>query len=120
VKDIATVEISNMPRSGWVAKSARAKNKNGKDSITDERDIVEAIIVMRKGENPSEVVKAIEEKVAYLNQYILPADTKIVPYYDRSDLIDYATHTVMHNMIEGIIFLILLVTLFLFNWRTTL
>ena len=120
VKDIATVEISNMPRLGWVAKSARVKNQSGKDSVTDEPDVVEAIIVMRKGENPSEVVKGIEEKVNYLNQYILPADTKIIPYYDRSDLIEYATHTVMHNLIEGILLVTLLVSLFMFNWRTTL
>ncbi len=120
VKDIAAVEVSNMPRLGWVAKSARVKGSNGKDSITDEKDVVEAIIVMRKGENPSEVVKGIEEKVAYLNQYILPADTKIIPYYDRSDLIEYATHTVMHNLVEGILLVTLLVSLFMFNWRTTL
>jgi len=120
VKDIATVEISNMPRLGWVAKSARAKGRNEKDTITDETDVVEAIIVMRKGENPSEVVKGIEEKVDYLNQYILPADTKIIPYYDRSDLIEYATHTVMHNLVEGILLVTLFVSLFMFNWRTTL
>ncbi len=120
VKDIATVEISNMPRLGWVAKSAREKGQNGKDTIADETDVVEAIIVMRKGENPSRVVKAIEEKVKYLNQYVLPADTKIVPYYDRTDLIDFATDTVLHNLIEGILLVTLLVSLFMFNWRTTL
>jgi cobalt-zinc-cadmium resistance protein CzcA len=120
VKDIATVEISNMPRLGWVAKSERLKIKGAKDTVTDVPDVVEAIIVMRKGENPSEVVKRIEEKVAYLNEFVLPVDTKIVPYYDRSDLIGYATHTVMHNLIEGILLVTLLVSLFMFNWRTTL
>ncbi len=119
VKDIATVEISNMPRLGWVAKSQRAE-KNGKDTVLDETDVVEAIIVMRKGENPTEVAKGIEAKVDYLNQYILPADTKIIPYYDRTDLIEYATHTVLHNLIEGILLVTLLVSLFMFNWRTTL
>ena len=75
---------------------------------------------MRKGENPTQVVDAIKAKVEKLNKYILPADTKIVPYYDRSDLIDYATHTVLHNLIEGILLVTLLVSLFMFNWRTTL
>jgi len=120
VKDVATVEISNMPRLGWVAKSERYEIKGRKDSVSDETDVVEAIIVMRKGENPSEVVKRIEEKVDYLNESVLPADTKIIPYYDRSDLIGYATHTVMHNMAEGILLVTLLVSLFMFNWRTTL
>jgi len=119
VKDIATVEISNMPRLGWVAKSERTLLKNKTDSLSDEQDVVEAILVMRKGENPSEVVKAIEDKVRYLNDYVLPADTKIIPYYDRTDLIEYATHTVLHNLIEGILLVIVLISLFLFDWRAT-
>jgi len=119
VKDLAQVEISNVPRLGWVAKSVRVKDKNGKALITDEPDVVEAIIVMRKGENSSEVVKHIEEKIAYLNESVLPADTKIVSYYDRADLIGYATHTVLHNLCEGILLVTLLVSLFMFNWRTT-
>ncbi len=51
---------------------------------------------------------------------ILPADTKIVPFYNREDLIKYATHTVLHNLIEGILLVTLIVSLFMFNWRTTL
>ena len=74
---------------------------------------------MRKGENPSEVVRNIENKIRYLNQYVLPADTRIVPYYDRTDLIDYATHTVLHNLIEGVLLVIVLISLFLFDWRAT-
>ena len=85
-----------------------------------ESDVVEAIVVMRKGENPTKVVEAVKAKIDKLNNSILPADTKIVPYYDRSDLIDYATHTVLHNLIEGILLVTLLVSLFMFNWRTTL
>ncbi|MBN9380092.1 MAG: efflux RND transporter permease subunit [Chitinophagaceae bacterium] len=119
VKDVATVEISNVPRLGWVARSDAHKGPDGKRTVTDEGDVVEAIIVMRKGENPSEVVKGIEEKVKYLNEYVLPADTKIVPYYDRIDLIDYATHTVLHNLIEGVLLVIVLISLFLFDWRAT-
>jgi len=120
VKDIATVEISNVPRLGWVARADGLKDASGKRVITDEEDAVEAIIVMRKGENPTEVVNAIKAKVEKLNNVILPADTKIVPYYDRSDLIEYATHTVLHNLVEGILLVTLLVSLFMFNWRTTL
>jgi len=120
VKDLATVEISNMPRLGWVAKGQRQTDGTGKATISDDPDVVEAIIVMRKGENPSDVVKRIKEKIDYLNEFVLPSDTRIMPYYDRSDLIGYATHTVLHNLTEGILLVTLLVSLFMFNWRTTL
>lgn len=121
VKDVAQVEISNLPRLGWVARANGLVDKvTCKRTVTDAPDVVEAIIVMRKGANPSEVVEAIKEKVKKLNNSILPRDTRIVPYYDRSDLIEYATHTVTHNLLEGIILVTLLVSLFMFNWRTTL
>ena len=120
VKDVAQVQISNVPRLGWVARSSGLIDSAGKRVVTHEPDVVEAIVVMRKGANPSEVVEAIKEKVKKLNNDILPRDTRIVPYYDRSDLIEYATHTVTHNLLEGIILVTLLVSLFMFNWRTTL
>jgi cobalt-zinc-cadmium resistance protein CzcA len=119
VKDVATVEISNVPRLGWVGRSDGTIDSTGKRVVTDQPDVVEAIIVMRKGENPSEVVKGIEEKIKYLNDYVLPADTKIVPYYDRANLIEYATHTVLHNLIEGVLLVVVLISLFLFDWRAT-
>jgi cobalt-zinc-cadmium resistance protein CzcA len=120
VKDVAKVEISNLPRLGWVGRSDGLKDNKGDRMVTDEQDVVEAIVVMRKGENPTQVVNAIKAKVNKLNNFILPPDTKIVPYYDRSDLIEYATHTVLHNLIEGILLVTLLVSIFMFNWRTTL
>ena len=120
VKDVAEVEISNLPRLGWVARADGLKDAKGNRIITDERDVVEAIIVMRKGENPTKVIEALKAKVDKLNNSILPADTKIVPYYERSDLIEFATHTVLHNLVEGILLVTLLVSLFMFNWRTTL
>src|SRR5579863_7985539 len=119
VKDVATVEISNVPRLGWVGRSDGFVDSSGKRVVTDQDDVVEAIIVMRKGENPTEVVRNIENKIRYLNQFVLPADTKIVPYYDRTDLIDYATHTVLHNLIEGVLLVVILISLFLFEWRAT-
>ena len=120
VKDVAKVEISNVPRLGWVARSSASTDSSGKRIVTDEPDAVEAIIVMRKGENPTKVLEALKEKIDKLNETVLPADTKIVPYYDRTDLIEFATHTVLHNLIEGILLVTLLVSLFMFNWRTTL
>ena len=119
VKDVATVEISNVPRLGWIGRSDGYRNADGTRVVKDQPDVVEAIIVMRKGENPSDVVKNIEQKIKYINEYVLPADTKIVPYYDRSDLIGYATHTVLHNLVEGVLLVIVLISLFLFDWRAT-
>ncbi len=120
VKDVATVEISNVPRLGWITRGDAIKDSTGKRVISKEDDVVECIVVMRKGENPSQVVEGVNKEIEKLNRDILPADTKIVPYYDRSDLISYATNTVLHNLTEGILLVILLVSIFLFDWRTTL
>ena len=120
VKDVAAVEISNVPRLGWVSRSDGSIDSTGKRIVSDQDDVVEAIVVMRKGENPTEVIDNLKSEIDELNNGILPQDTKIVPYYDRSDLIGFATHTVLHNLIEGILFVTFVVSLFMFNWRTTL
>ncbi|OMP77317.1 MULTISPECIES: efflux RND transporter permease subunit [unclassified Chitinophaga] len=106
VKDIGTVAISALPRLGQV----------GRDK---QNDVVEGIIVMRKGENPSEVIKRVQDRITYLNDKVLPPDVKINTFYNRSDLIEFATHTVLHNMLEGIIFVTVIVFLFMADWRTT-
>lgn len=107
VKHVANVVESHLPRLGQV----------GKD---DSSDVVEGIIVMRKGLNPSEVIKKVQDKIDDLNAKILPSDVKIVTYYNRQNLIDFATGTVIHNLIEGILFVTLIVFLFMAEWRTTL
>jgi len=107
VKNIASVVETEKPRLGDIKRDA-------------EEDGVEGIIVMRKGENAETVIKAIHEKVEDLNENILPKDVKIVPFYDRSTLMSYATHTVLHNLFEGIILVTLIVLIFMADWRTTL
>ena len=125
VKDVAEVELSNVPRLGHVGRadhidSVGQAEGSGHAAVEDQDDVVEAIIIMRKGENPTEVVQAVKKKIDKLNDLVLPKDTRIIPYYDRENLIHYATHTVLHNLIEGILLVTLLVSLFMFNWRTTL
>ncbi len=121
VKDVANVEISNQPRLGQVGISDVITDpKSNKRIIENNDDAVEGIIVMRKGSNPSEVISAIEKKIEHINADVLPHDTKIVPYYNRNDLIHFATDTVLHNLVEGILLVTLFVSLFMFNWRTTL
>lgn len=105
-KDIATIKESGLPRLGQV----------GRDKIND---AIEGIVVMRKGENPSEVLKLIQAKVKELNANILPKDVKISTFYDRTTLMDYATETVIHNLIEGIVLVTVIVLLFMADWRTT-
>jgi cobalt-zinc-cadmium resistance protein CzcA len=107
IKHVANVIESNLPRLGQV----------GKDN---QSDVVEGIIVMRKGLNPSEVIKKVQNKIDDLNSKILPSDVKIETYYNRQELIDFASHTVLHNLIEGIIFVTIIVFLFMAEWRTTL
>jgi cobalt-zinc-cadmium resistance protein CzcA len=106
VKDVADFGVSSLPRLGQV----------GRDR---QNDAVEGIIVMRKGENPSEVIKRVEQKIDYLNEKVLPADVQINTFYNRDDLIHFATHTVLHNMMEGIIFVTVIVFVFMADWRTT-
>ncbi len=120
VGNVAEVSISNLPRLGLVNRSDAVIDSTGKRSVENELDVVEGIVVMRKGENPTKVITALKAKIEKLNSTVLPADTKINTFYNREDLIHFATHTVLHNMIEGIIFVTIIVSLFMFNWRTTL
>lgn len=106
VKNVAQVRVADLPRVGQVG-------LNGDD------DVVEGIVVMRKGENPSTVLAAVKEKIALLNEHILPADVKMVTFYDRDKLMEYTTGTVMHNLLEGIVLVTLIVLLFMADWRTT-
>jgi len=119
VKDVADVEISHLPKLGHVSRSD-AIDSSGQRCVINQDDVVEAIVLMRKDENPTQVVRALKEKIEKINSSVLPRDTKIVPYYDREDLISFATNTVLHNLIEGILLVTIIVSLFMFNWRTTL
>lgn len=107
VKDVAEVVETFSPRVGQAG-----RNHND--------DVVEGIIVMRKGENPADVLKNIKEKIEEINTKILPPDVKMVPFYDRDNLISFCTHTVLHNLAEGIILVTVIVLLFMADWRTTL
>lgn len=107
VKQVGTVKESGKPRLGWVSRD-------------DENDVIEGIIVMRKGENPAQVLQRIQDKVKDLNENVLPKGVKINTFYDRTHLMDYATHTVLHNLIEGIVLVTLIVLIFMADWRTTL
>lgn len=107
VRNLADVYESSYPRVGQVG-----LDKND--------DVVEGIVVMRKGENPKEVLARVKTKIMELNSRVLPKDVKIETFYDRDRLMNYTTNTVMHNLIEGIVFVTVIVFLFMADWRTTL
>ncbi len=104
VHDVATVDVSSVPRQGTVG-------------MNDDNEIVTGIILMRKGENPSEVLKAVKARVKDLNDGILPKGVSIVPYYDRTFLIDTTLHTVFKNLLEGAVLVMIVLYLFLGNFR---
>ena len=106
IKNVANVVESGKPRLGKVSRDTQ-------------EDVIEGIIVMRKGENPAEVLDRVREKVDDLNNNILPKDVRIDTFYDRTNLMDYAQETVIHNLIEGIILVTVIVLLFMADWRTT-
>lgn len=106
VKDVAEVNETSAPRVGQAG-------------LNENDDVVEGIIVMRKGENPSEVLARVKEKIHELNTSILPGDVKMETFYDRDNLMAYCTRTVMHNLVEGIILVTVIVFLFMADWRTT-
>src|SRR3954452_13700055 len=107
VRNVATVQESGKPRLGQVAR----------DTLSD---VVEGIVVMKKGENPSKVLDLIHDKVNDLNENVLPKDVQIFPFYDRTTLMDFATHTVIHNLVEGIVLVTCIVLIFMADWRTTI
>lgn len=106
IKEVATVSVSSKPRQGQVG-------------LNDEDDIVQGIVIMLRGQNPGEVIVGLKNKIAELNDSILPEDICIEPFMDRTKLVDATIHTVLKNMIEGILLVAFIVFLFLFNWRTT-
>ncbi|MET0463745.1 MAG: CusA/CzcA family heavy metal efflux RND transporter [Chitinophagaceae bacterium] len=106
VKHVAEVKESALPRVGQTG-------------LNDEDDVVEGIVVMRKDENPSEVLTRVKEKIEEINQHILPADVKMETFYDRDNLMAYCTDTISHNVIEGIILVTAIVFIFMADWRTT-
>ena len=106
VKEVATVSVSAKPRQGQVG-------------LNYDDDVVQGIVIMLRGENPSEVIARLKDKITELNDRILPEDIKIVPFMDRTRLVDATVHTVIGNMLEGVLLVSFIVFLFLFNWRTT-
>ncbi len=116
IRDIATVAQGPKIRLGQFARSWRHPD----GTVVDEPDVVSGILLLRKGADADPTLRAIHEKVKELNDRILPAGVKVVPFLDRSDLVEFTTHTVLHNLTEGIILVVIILFLFLGNVRGAL
>jgi heavy metal efflux system protein len=116
VRDIATVEQGPKIRLGQIGKAIH--REDGK--IIDDGDVVEGIVLLQKGDDSDSTLVNIHDKVNQLNNQILPPGVKVVPFLDRSDLLHYTTHTVLHNLTEGIILVVVILFLFLGNVRGAL
>jgi cobalt-zinc-cadmium resistance protein CzcA len=116
VKDIAEVQQGPMIRLGHMARANHMED----GSIVDEPDVIEGGVLMQKGAEEQPTLDAIHQKVDQLNNGILPAGVKVVPMLDRSDLLHFTLHTVMHNLIEGMVLVTIILLLFLLNARAAL
>ena len=106
VRHLAKVHESCQPRLGQVGRE-------------DENDVVEGIVVMRKGENPEKVIAALKDKIDEIQREDLPKDVAVKTFYDREDLVRLSVNTVLHNVFEGILLVTLVVFLFMRDWRCT-
>lgn len=107
IKDLGEVVESSSPRVG-------------QGGMNHDDDIIEGIVIMRKGLNPADVLKDVKAKIDELNTKVLPNDIKLETVYDRDNLIHFCTHTVLHNLVEGIVLVTLIVLLFMADIRATI
>jgi heavy metal efflux system protein len=116
IRDIAVVTQGPKIRLGRLGKAIRKADGR----VIDNDDVVEGIVQMRKGAEAEAVLRDLDEKVKFLNERVLPKGVKIVPHIDRDDLVHLTTHTVLHNLTEGILLVVLVLFFFLGNIRSAL
>lgn len=114
VRDLSDVAQGPKIRLGQVARAIH--RKDGK--VLDDADVVEGIVLLRKGANADHMLDLLHEKVKDLNEHLLPPGVKIVPFLDRSDLLHLTTHTVEHNLTEGMILVSIILLIFIGNIRS--
>src|SRR6204780_5401081 len=107
VKDIGRVDIGIAPRLGEFG-------------FLSQDDAVEGVILLRTGEKTQDVLKRVEAKTKELNEEILPKDVKVLPFYDRSDLVELTTQTVERNLLRGMLLVVVVLIFFLYNFRAGL
>jgi cobalt-zinc-cadmium resistance protein CzcA len=116
VKDIAVVAQGPKVRLGQFGRAIHREDGH----VLDNDDVVSGIVLLRKGADSDSTLVAIHAKTKELNEHLLPPGVKVVPFLDRSELLHLTTHTVMHNLTEGIILVSVILFLFLGNVRGAL
>ena len=116
VRDIGVVAQGAKIRLGQLGKA----DHSNPAKVVDDPDVVSGIVLLRKGADADNVLTALHEKVDFLNNHFLPPGVKIVPHLDRSDLVHLTTHTVLHNLTEGMILVSIILFIFLGNIRGAL
>jgi len=116
IKDVAVVTQGPKIRLGQIGKAVHRSDA----VVEDDNDVVEGIVFLRKGADTAQMLEGVHAMVQRLNDHILPPGVKIVPYLDRDDLVDYTTHTVLHNLAEGMILVVIVLFLLLGNVRGAL
>ncbi|MEG0928973.1 efflux RND transporter permease subunit [Chryseobacterium sp.] len=111
LNDIGTLKYGNLERKGILGFTDRNRNYN---------ESVGGIVLLLKGQNPSQVLTGVHEAVDELNKNILPAGVKIHTYLDRTDLVKTTLNTVSHTLTEGIVLVIIILIIFLGSWRGAL
>lgn len=107
VKDVGRVTLGVAPRLGQFG-------------IGRQNDAVEGVIMLRTGEKTEDVLGSVEAKTRELNQNILPKDVKVVPFYDRSDLVHETVVTVEKNLFRGMLLVVVILIFFLYDVRSGL
>src|SRR5579864_6409461 len=116
VHDLGVIVQAPKVRLGQLGKTIRHED----GTVIDDDDVVEGSVLLRKGAEPDATLDALHQKIAQLNNGLLPKGVKFVPHLDRSDLVHYTTHTVLRNLTDGVLLVTLILFLFLGNVRSAL
>ncbi|WET51760.1 CusA/CzcA family heavy metal efflux RND transporter [Chryseobacterium indologenes] len=111
LNDVGTLKYGNLERKGILGYTDRKRNYP---------ESVEGIVLLLRGQNPSQVLEGVHQAVAELNNETLPPGVKIHPFLDRTDLVSTTLHTVSHTLTEGIVLVIIVLIVFLGSWRGAL
>ena len=104
LKEVATIKTAALPRHGAVMRNGQGETVSG-------------MVIILRGENGQKIIKEIKAKIAGLK---LPNGAKIIPFYDQSDVIDATTATVRRNLIEAAVLVVIVLLIFLGDWRAAL
>jgi heavy metal efflux system protein len=116
VRDLGVVVQAPKVRLGQLGKTIRHED----GTVINDDDVVEGIVLLRKGAEADATLDGLHQKIAQLNHGLLPAGVKLIPHLDRSDLVRYTTHTVLRNLTDGVLLVTLILFLFLGNVRSAL